>query len=55
MVYLLLALRPGKDAKDGQDGLGGMGTLASDATDALAIAICCAQRLKLDSLRDAPR
>jgi crossover junction endodeoxyribonuclease RuvC len=45
MVGLLLALR-GKDD---------LATLASDATDALAIAICCAQRLKLDSLRDAPR
>lgn len=46
MVRLLLALRDGETA------------LASDATDALAIAICCAQRLRLDNLRDrrdAPR
>jgi Holliday junction resolvasome RuvABC endonuclease subunit len=26
---------------------------ASDATDALAVAICCAQRLRLDRLADA--
>lgn len=26
---------------------------ASDATDALAVALCCAQRLRLDRLRDA--
>jgi len=25
---------------------------ASDATDALAVALCCAQRLRLDRLRD---
>jgi crossover junction endodeoxyribonuclease RuvC len=28
---------------------------ASDATDALALAICCAQRLRLDRLRDGGR
>jgi crossover junction endodeoxyribonuclease RuvC len=28
---------------------------ASDATDALAVALCCAQRLRMDRLRDAPR
>jgi len=28
------------------------GDWASDATDALALAICCAQRLRLDRLRD---
>jgi Holliday junction resolvasome RuvABC endonuclease subunit len=27
--------------------------LAPDATDALALALCCAQRLRLDRLRDA--
>jgi len=39
MVRLLLAAR-------GEDGW------ASDATDALAVAICCAQRLRLDRLAD---
>jgi crossover junction endodeoxyribonuclease RuvC len=42
MVRLLLATR-------GEDGW------ASDATDALAIAICCAQRLRLDRLADRGR
>lgn len=41
MVRLLLAVR-------GDDGW------ASDATDALALALCCAQRLRLDRLRDGP-
>lgn len=27
---------------------------ASDATDALALALCCAQRLRLDRLRESP-
>ena len=27
--------------------------MAPDATDALALALCCAQRLRLDRLRDA--
>jgi crossover junction endodeoxyribonuclease RuvC len=40
MVRLLLA-----NAGDGW---------ASDATDALALALCCAQRLRLDRLRDQP-
>jgi crossover junction endodeoxyribonuclease RuvC len=39
MVRLLLSVR-------GDDGW------ASDATDALALALCCAQRLRLDRLRD---
>jgi crossover junction endodeoxyribonuclease RuvC len=39
MVRLLLGTR-------GDDGW------ASDATDALAVALCCAQRLRLDRLRD---
>jgi crossover junction endodeoxyribonuclease RuvC len=42
MVRLLLATR-------GEDGW------ASDATDALAIAICCAQRLRLDRLAERGR
>ena len=41
MVRLLLAV--GKAEGDG---------FASDATDALALALCCAQRLKLDRLRE---
>jgi Holliday junction resolvasome RuvABC endonuclease subunit len=27
----------------------------SDATDALAVALCCAQRLRLDRLREATK
>lgn len=42
MVRLLLALDPGQ-------------SWAADATDALAVALCCAQRLKLDRLRDSLR
>lgn len=46
MVRLLLAM-PG-DKRGDKRGEG----LASDATDALALAVCCAQRLRLDRLRD---
>lgn len=41
MVRLLLSHEPGQG-----------GDWASDATDALALAICCAQRLRLDRLRE---
>jgi crossover junction endodeoxyribonuclease RuvC len=45
MVRLLITVEPaGKTQADGW---------SSDATDALALAICCAQRLRLDRLRDA--
>lgn len=46
MVRLLLIVEP-KGEKAHGDGW------PSDATDALALAICCAQRLRLDRLRDA--
>jgi crossover junction endodeoxyribonuclease RuvC len=50
MVKLLLTVRRGGDiGGDGRDGW------ASDATDALALALCCAQRLRLDRLRDGLR
>jgi crossover junction endodeoxyribonuclease RuvC len=42
MVRLLLAADPRQ-------------SWAADATDALAVALCCAQRLKLDRLRDGLR
>ena len=41
MVRLLLAVRAPEDAR-----------WASDATDALAVALCCAQRLRFDRLRE---
>lgn len=45
MVRLLLSARePTREP--------GGGGWASDATDALAVALCCAQRLRLDRLRD---
>ena len=31
------------------------GAMAPDATDALALALCCAQRLRLDRLRGSQR
>ncbi|HYG64817.1 MAG TPA: crossover junction endodeoxyribonuclease RuvC [Thermoanaerobaculia bacterium] len=50
MVRLLL----GAAAGDGAGTVGGQ-RWASDATDALAVALCCAQRLRMDRLRDPVR
>lgn len=56
MVRLLLEVRtPGTSGSGPGAGPGSGPVWAADATDALAVAICCAQRLRLDRLKEQVR